>query len=85
MSSDRQLVAANKAVACDETQLLHSRVEGELIVSYRTSNGWVGITKDVLTEVLAAGRDARIAGLPGPAAEVAKLMCPQLVVSADPP
>ena len=85
VSSDRQLVAANKAVACDETQLLHSRVEGELIVSYRTSNGWVGITKDVLTEVLAAGRDARIAGLPGPAAEVAKLMCPQLVVSADPP
>ena len=68
-----------KAVACDEAQLLHSRLEGELVVSYQTPGGWVGITKDILTEVLGSGRDAKIVGLPRQAAEVLKLMCPELV------
>ncbi len=80
VSSDRQLVAANKATAYDETSLLHSRFEGEFLVSYRTPGGWVGITKDVLTEVLGAGRDAKIVGLPRAAAHVMKLMCQGFVV-----
>ena len=42
--------------------------------------GWVGITKDVLTDVVDAGRDAKIVGLPRDAAHVAKLMCPTFVV-----
>ena len=79
VSSDRQLVAERKALACDEAELLHSRTEGEYIVSYRTSGGWVAVTKDVLTEVVGAGRDAKIAGLPRDAAQVLKLMCPDLV------
>ena len=83
VSSDRELVAAQKAVACDETQLLHSRTEGEFLVSYATPHGWVGVTKDVLTEVLGAGRDARITGLPAEAAGVLKLMCPGLVLAHD--
>jgi hypothetical protein len=78
VSSDRLVTAANKAVACDETQLLHSRTEGELIVSYKTSAGWVAVTKDILTEVLGAGRDAKIVGLPSEAAHVVKLMCADL-------
>jgi hypothetical protein len=78
VSSDRLVTAANKAVACDETQLLHSRTEGELIVSYKTSAGWVAVTKDILTEVLGAGRDAKIVGLPNEAAHVVKLMCADL-------
>lgn len=82
VSSDRQVVAANKAIACDETQLLHSRLEGELIVSYRTPGGWVGVTKDVLTDVLGAGRDAKIGWLPSEPARIAKLMCPNLVVAS---
>jgi hypothetical protein len=79
LSSDAQLVAAHKAVARDEQQLLHSRLEGEFIVSYRTSAGWVAISKDILTDVLGAGRDAKIVGLPSEAAHVVKWMCPELV------
>lgn len=83
VSSDRALVAANKAAACDETQLLHSRLEGEHLVSYETPHGWVGLTKDVLTELLGAGRDATLGGLPRNAAQVLKLMCPELVSLAE--
>ena len=78
VSSDRLMAVANKAIACDETQLLHSRTEGEFIVSYKTSGGWVAVTKDVLTEVLGAQRDAKVVGLPNEAARVLKLMCPDL-------
>jgi hypothetical protein len=83
VSSDRQLVAERKAVACDEAQLLHSRLEGELVVSYKTPGGWVGISKDILTEVLGAGRDASIEGLPREAAEALKLLCAELAVAQD--
>jgi hypothetical protein len=83
VSSDRLLVAASKATACDETQLLHSRTEGEFMVSYETPGGWVAVSKDVLTEVLGAQRDAKVAGLPSEAATVLKLMCSDLVVLAE--
>jgi hypothetical protein len=63
----------------DQTQLLQSRLEGEFLLSYKTSRGWVAITKDILTEVLGAGRDVKIVGLPREAAGVLKLMCPNLV------
>jgi hypothetical protein len=79
-SSDVQIVAAQKAHSYDETRLLRDRQEGMFIVSYQTPGGWVAITKDVLTEVLGAGSDAKIIGLPGPAVGVLKLMCPNLVV-----
>jgi hypothetical protein len=79
LSSDRQVVAAHKAVACDEAQLLHSRREGELVVSYQTSGGWAAISKDIFTEVLGAGRDVKVVDLPAEAAGVLQLMCPGLV------
>jgi hypothetical protein len=79
-SSDPQLVAANKAHAYDQTRLLRDRQEGMFAVSYETSAGWVAITKDIFTDVLGAGRDVTIAGLPIMAAGVLKLMCPDLVV-----
>jgi len=78
-SSDKQIVAANKAEACDQAQLLKDRVEGHFVVSYETPGGWVAITKDFLTEVLAAGRDGRVAGLPSAAAEKLSLTCRSLV------
>jgi hypothetical protein len=80
LSSDRQVVSANDASACDQSQLSRSRLEGEFIVSYETPGGWVGISKDLLTDVLGSGRDAKLAGLPRAAADVLKLMCPELVV-----
>jgi hypothetical protein len=52
-------------------------------VTYRTSGGWAALTKDVLTEVLGAGRDVKLAGLPAPAARVLKLMSPRLVILAE--
>ena len=79
-SSDTQMVAAHKADAYDETQLLNDRREGRCVLSYKTSGGWVAITKAILTEVLGAGRDVKIVGLPPVAVGVLSLMCPNLVI-----
>jgi hypothetical protein len=79
-SSDMKIVAAHKADSCDQTDLLHCRLEGEFVLSYKTPGGWVAITKAILTEVLGAGRDVKIVGLPPVAAGVLKLMCPNLVI-----
>jgi hypothetical protein len=78
-SSDMQIVAAHKADSYDQTHLLHDRLEGEFVLSYKTSGGWVAITKDILTEVLGAGHNVKIVGLPRAAAGVLRLMCPNLV------
>ena len=77
-SSDSQLIAAHKARAYDERQLLHDRQEGMFMVSYQTSGGWVAISKDILTECLGGGHDLTITGLPASAAGVLRLMCPGL-------
>ena len=63
-SSDVQVVAAHKAVFCDEPHLLRDRREGKCVLSYRTPGGWVAIAKAVLTEVVGAGRDVKIVGCP---------------------
>jgi hypothetical protein len=78
-SSDRQIVAAHKAAPYDRAQLLHERQEGHFLVSYETPGGWIALRKDLLTEVLGAGRDARIVGLPLDAAQVLRFMCTNLV------
>ena len=82
-STDMQVVAAHKADAYDAVDLSSDRREGRCLLSYQTPGGWVAITKAFLTEVLEAGRDVKIAGLPAPAAGVLKLMCPNLVVLPD--
>ena len=79
-SSDEQLVAAHKAESSDEMRLLNDRREGKFIVSYETAGGWTAITKTILTEVLGAGRDVKIVGLPPAAVGVLKLTCPHLVM-----
>jgi hypothetical protein len=83
-ASDMQIVAAHKADSYDQTHLLHGRLEGEFVLSYKTSGGWVAITKDILTEVLGAGHDVKIVGLPHVAVEVLRLMCPNLVILLGP-
>ena len=67
----------------DEIQLLSDRREGRCLLSYKTPGGWVAIRKAILTEVLAAGRDVKIVGLPPAAVAVLKLMCPNLVVPPE--
>jgi hypothetical protein len=78
-SSDKQIVGAQEAEPCDEAQLMKDRVEGHFVISYETPEGWVAITKDFLTEVLAAGRDAKIVGLPSGAHETLQLTCRSLI------
>ena len=58
----------------DQTRLLSDRREGKFILSYETPDGWRGIPKSILTEVLGAGRDAKIVRLPPVAVEALKLM-----------
>jgi hypothetical protein len=82
-SSDEQLVAAHKASAYDEVQLLIARREGKFVVSYETPGGWVGIWKTMLSEVLGAGSDVKIRGVPASAASVLMLMCRGLAVLPD--
>ena len=78
-SSDAQIVAAHKAESQEEPHLLSDRREGRCVLSYKTSGGWVAITKAILTEVLGTGRDVKIVGLPPDAVGVLTLMCPGLV------
>jgi hypothetical protein len=78
-SSDVGLVAAGKAMAWDGKQIADARMEGHVAVSYETPGGWVAVSKDFLTEVLGAGRDAKVVGLPRAAAERLRLMCGALV------
>src|SRR5688500_1815824 len=71
--------ATHRAESYDQTQLSSDRREGRCLLSYQTPGGWVAISKRLLTEELAAGRDVKIAGLPPAAADVLTLMCPSLV------
>jgi hypothetical protein len=80
-SSDMEIVAAHKADFYDEPHLLSDRREGKCVLSYKTPGGWVAITKAILTEVLGAGRDVKIVGLPPVAVGVLKLMCANLVIA----
>jgi hypothetical protein len=73
-----ELPARYKVQPHDRAQLLRDRQEAHFLVSYETPGGWIALKKDLLTEVLGAGRDARISGLPAEAAQVLRLMCPDL-------
>jgi hypothetical protein len=75
-------VAANQAHAYDPAQLLRDRQEGMFLISYETAGGWVAVSKDILTDVLGAGHDVKITGLPPVVAARLQLMCPQLQVQA---
>jgi len=80
VSSDKQIVSAHKTEPYDRTQLLAARREGHFLVSYETPGGWMALKKELLTEVLGTGRDARVVGLPRDAAQVLRLMCTGLLI-----
>ena len=81
-SSDKQLVGARQADYQDEPHLLSDRREGKCVLSYKTSGGWVAITKAILTDVLGAGQDVTIVGLPPEAADALNAMMSPLLVSS---
>jgi len=76
-------VPARYFSSSDRAQLLAGRREGHFLVSYETPGGWRALKKELLTEVLGTGRDARIAGLPLDAAQVLRLMCTDLVMPEE--
>ena len=65
-----------------ETEFLADRREGKFLVTYQTSGGWAGITKSLLTELLAQGHDVRVAGMPPAAISALALICPNLMVTS---
>ena len=65
-------------IRSQDAQFSSDRREGKFLVSYQTPGGWVGITKAMLTEVLGAGRDVKIVGLPPEAVGMLGLMCHRL-------
>ncbi len=69
---------SSEADPYQQAQLFAGRREAHFLVSYETRDGWMALKKDLLTEILGAGRDARIAGLPVEAAQVLRLMCGDL-------
>jgi hypothetical protein len=75
---DPRAAAAYRAESYDEPQLLSDRREGRCLLSYTTATGWVAIRKTLLTDVLASGRDAYLAGLPASAVDALRLMYPSL-------
>jgi len=80
VTSDPDILAASKAVAMDNQDLLACRLEGEFVLSYQSAGGWVGISKDLLTDVIGSGSSAWISALPISASRVLAKMCPELVV-----
>ncbi len=81
LSTDPQVIATGKAQTCETGRLLGNRLEGMYLVSYQTPGGWVAISKDVLTGILAAGEDVKLGGLPHAATQVLRVMYPDLVDS----
>jgi hypothetical protein len=79
-SSDGQIVGAHEAELYNRAELLAGRREAHFLVSYETPGGWIAVKKELLTEVLGTGRDARIAGLPRDTAQVLRLMCADLMM-----
>ncbi|MGD8323743.1 MAG: hypothetical protein PVF50_05200 [Gammaproteobacteria bacterium] len=82
-SSDEQRVAADQAEPLEQARLLRDRAEGYFLVSFETGQRWTAVRKELLTEVLGEGEDAKIAGLPSEAAGVLGLMCLGLAVPGD--
>jgi hypothetical protein len=78
--SEDDLRSDSKVLLIPEPRLASDRREGQCIVSYQTPDGWVAISKAILTEVLEEGHDAKVVGLPPVAVGVLKLMCPKLVL-----
>jgi hypothetical protein len=79
LSTDPQVIATGQAQSCDTRRLLGNRQEGMYLVSYQTPGGWVAISKDVLTDMVAAGENLNLGGLPAAATQVLRVMYPSLV------
>jgi len=75
---DPRAADAHRAESYGDAQIQNDRREGRCLLSYKTSAGWVALRKTLLSDVLGAGRDAYLAGLPAPSVDAMRLLYPEL-------
>ena len=80
VSSDVKRALTNGTTAFPRSQILRDRNEGRFLASDETEGRWFGVSKTILTEVIAQGSDALIVDLPGRVVDVLRVTCPGLVV-----
>jgi hypothetical protein len=77
VTSDVQLALATGATAFPRGQIAGDRDEGRYLASADRGGRWFGVSKAVLTERLAQGRDARMV-VPDEVSRILRLTCPDI-------
>jgi len=70
----------NGTTAFPRSQILRDRSEGRFLASDEIDGKWFGVSKTILTEVIAQGSGALIVDLPEGVVDVLQVTCPGLVV-----
>ena len=80
VSSDVNRALTNGTTAFPRSQILRDRSEGRFLASDEIDGKWFGVSKTILTEVIAQGSGALIVDLPEGVVDVLQVTCPGLVV-----
>lgn len=84
ITSDVTLALATGATAFPRGQIVADRSEGRFLASADTGGRWFGVSKMLLSERIAQGRDAVLAGVPQDVVDILRLTCGELCRSEDP-
>jgi len=79
VTTNVQRAVSGGATPLGEAQFLLDRKEGRYLASAEVGGHWIGISKVLLTLILAQGRDAIITGVPPEIVEILHLTSPELV------
>ena len=82
VSSDVNRAMTTGTTAFPRGQILRDRNEGRFLASAETGGRWFAVSKTILTEVIAQGRDALIVDVPDEVIDVLRVTCPDLIVIA---
>ena len=82
VTSDINLALATGATAFPRSQIVADRREGRYLASAETDGRWFGISKMVVSERIARGRDAVLTGVPQDVVDILRLTCDGLWRSA---
>ncbi len=81
VTSDVQWALRTGATAFPKSHLLADRQEGRYLASVEQDGKWFAVSKVLLTDCLARGRDAVIAGVPDTLVDRLRLICPEIAMS----
>ena len=81
VTSDIQRALANGATAFPKSHIVADRKEGRYLGSVEQDGKWFAVSKVLLTQSLAAGRDAVITDVPLALADLVRFTCGELVVA----